>query len=823
MIIFREAHGISRTCEGEAGGVRRGRRKHVQMKGRCRSARMMSILAICSFLLYGACGLRTGETRTAAGYSANLPGFFTVSAGDIGVKIRLAAYDVGEIDVLDLNENTEVELPLDGVDMIYFEGIGAADGEIVPFHYRCDGNAWLFCAEKLLTEQLGDCDKLEVFVGELPVENYTVTYVWGEARKSVTVSEGELLEQWIPPVPAGERFLGWYLGETENDFSVKVHRDMTLNARFEKALCQLTYYVDDTEWAVEIYEYGTEIELKSPEEKDGCRFVGWENRAGIAETVITIEEDLCFYAVWMKVCTVSFYDEEVLLGSITVDEGETGTPIPAAEREGYEFAGWFLEDASYDFSAPIRKDTILVAKYRGLRFQIDFYIHGAVYFSTECTYPNRLELFAPPPIDGEVLRGWYYEDGRTAQEGDAVTADLILTAVYEKAQATIHFRANGNSDIETEAVYGEPCVLPSAPQATGSRFLYWSEEENGEEYLFPPVWTEVSEREFYAVYAVCSYTITYLSEGAIVEGPTTGEYGERISFSVTLEREFRIGRLELCRNGVWEELEDRTFLMPAENVQIRVTAESRSCFSEVIAEGVTYRVECGEAFNPPTPERENQIFLGWFTDIDCMKEFEGIVTGEEGKRIYLFAKFEKVKFTIAFCAGEREERILCEYGETPSAPFVPWEEDTAKRFVKWSPSVAEATDDAVYVAVYESVYTKIYFDDEKEIFRETAALSESSAPTLVREGYVFEGYKLERQESNVLYYRAQFSETPKTNKPLNAPVGPANPTDPQPTAATPKTSSPQSSNLFLWILLAVLSLSAWIIYIGFRIYRTKQK
>lgn len=64
-----------------------------------------------------------------------------------------------------------------------------------------------------------------------------------------------------------------------------------------------------------------------------------------------------------KEFTVTFsYDEEEV--DVKVFDGNTVSPISNPTKEGYKFLGWYLDDEVYDFSLPVTKDLMLIAKFK---------------------------------------------------------------------------------------------------------------------------------------------------------------------------------------------------------------------------------------------------------------------------------------------------------------------------------------------------------------------------------------------------------------------------------------------------------------------------
>ena len=70
-----------------------------------------------------------------------------------------------------------------------------------------------------------------VFVAVDPEVTYHTVTINGE---TVQVEHGKTLAQPADPVKDGYKFIGWYVGDAEYDFSQPVVSDLTITAKFEK-------------------------------------------------------------------------------------------------------------------------------------------------------------------------------------------------------------------------------------------------------------------------------------------------------------------------------------------------------------------------------------------------------------------------------------------------------------------------------------------------------------------------------------------------------------------------------------------------------------
>ena len=134
------------------------------------------------------------------------------------------------------------------------------------------------------------------------VEEFTVAFSGdGINIPSKTVAKGETVDEPAEPTRENFTFKGWYLGETKFDFSTPVTSNITLVAKWEE---------------------------------------------NIPDTV-----------------TVTFSGEGVNTPAQIVMKGDTALEPVSPVLDGFEFIGWYLGDAEFDFDTPVNEDITLVAKW----------------------------------------------------------------------------------------------------------------------------------------------------------------------------------------------------------------------------------------------------------------------------------------------------------------------------------------------------------------------------------------------------------------------------------------------------------------------------
>ena len=216
-------------------------------------------------------------------------------------------------------------------------------------------------------------------------------------RKSITAEKDSKI---ILPIcnKSGYEFLGWFLasddsicaGQAGEEFTVQ--GDMTLKAHFEKKEAVKVTITFDTDGGKEAKPIkaakGDSIRLPKTE-KDGYNFLGWYTEKeggillGIPGSEMKAVKDMTAYALWEKeavedsdndadpeTCKVTFHAGKgtIKTKELTIIKGGS-LHLPMPEREGYDFTGWYLDDALTQFAGAyhdtyrITKDTSFYAKW----------------------------------------------------------------------------------------------------------------------------------------------------------------------------------------------------------------------------------------------------------------------------------------------------------------------------------------------------------------------------------------------------------------------------------------------------------------------------
>lgn len=138
--------------------------------------------------------------------------------------------------------------------------------------------------------------------------------------------------------------------------------------------------------------------LPTEPEKEGFHFVGWYKDEALTTPYDSdyIYEDTSLYAKFeINQCTVT-YDSVggTKIEDVTVDWNSSVT-LPAAEKTGYIFLGWFRSDGTQAGATEIIKgNTVLTAHWQIKTFTVTFYVNGLVYTTVTVEYGSVLSKVA---------------------------------------------------------------------------------------------------------------------------------------------------------------------------------------------------------------------------------------------------------------------------------------------------------------------------------------------------------------------------------------------------------------------------------------------
>ena len=383
-------------------------------------------------------------------------------------------------------------------------------------------------------------------------------YVDGTLTWTQVVSDDTAAAIPNEPGKAGYSFAGWYDKEGDGAklfdfgayFASEQKTDVNVYAHFERIAedaVQISYFADGQQWRTQTVQGGvaTPETIPAPTKK-GYIFEGWyedetfktpfDLEAFMAEQdKSSIAVHARFDAICVKLTYMSQGAEHEAV-EVTIESSEPTVAAPT--KSGYEFIGWFEDEASkipFDyqefFASYFTAGASDVTVYAGFAriATITYLADGATPASQEQTVTSSTSVFAAqiPKKPGYDFVGWYREGEQEAFdfaayfEFDTERQDVTLHARFEVRTVYIWYYADPSSDerfytqlvtIDTKEKYG------AVPTKQGYVFKAWyTDPECTEEFDFDAYFDDPDKQSVsvYAGYESAAVTtvITYYVDG----------------------------------------------------------------------------------------------------------------------------------------------------------------------------------------------------------------------------------------------------------------------------------------------------------------------
>ena len=250
------------------------------------------------------------------------------------------------------------------------------------------------------------------------INTYTVTFYDREGKviSTQTVKWNEAAETPETPAWDGHTFTAW-----DTDFE-HVKADLDIKPVYDTIL----YTVKFVDWngnelKAEKVEYGQSATAPVNPVRDGYTFIGWDGFFNEVTADITVKAQ---YEI--NTYTVRFYDrEDNVISTQTVEWNEAAKEPELETWEGHLFTGW-----SAEFSH-VKSDLDIKPIYDVNTYKVTFIgFDGETALKTE-NVEYGMDAMAPeaPEVEGYTFIGW-------DKAYDNVTADLVVTAIYEAIDYT---------------------------------------------------------------------------------------------------------------------------------------------------------------------------------------------------------------------------------------------------------------------------------------------------------------------------------------------------------------------------------------------------
>ena len=358
-------------------------------------------------------------------------------------------------------------------------------------------------------------------------KSYTVNFETDSETKIVaqTVKSKKKVLKPYDPTKEGYAFLGWYLNEKEYDFMSFVTSDMTLKAKWDTIEYTVIFDSDggNDVKAQKIYFNSKVVKPVDPE-KEGSVFLGWTLGNTEYNFDNSVTRNITLKASWNSTSAVITFDtnggNEIEKQVIDIN-GKAEKPLDPT-KDGYSFAGWYLEDDLFDFDQEIAKNITLIANWEEAKYTITFDTGGGSAVANQTVGPDGLakKPSSNPTKAGHTFISWQV-DSKDYDFSSKVTKNITIVAKWDAHKYTVTFDSSGGTSVSSQTVsHGSKVTRPGNPSRSQYAFAGWT--LNGSSYNFDSAVT--GNITLKATWSTAKYTITFNSNGGSAVSSQTIDY-----------------------------------------------------------------------------------------------------------------------------------------------------------------------------------------------------------------------------------------------------------------------------------------------------------
>ena len=301
------------------------------------------------------------------------------------------------------------------------------------------------------------------------------------------------------PTRMGYEFAGWIKEDgSPIDFSnASFTENATVSAKWEPITVTVTLNLDggtSEDPSPLTATTGTVLLVQDPI-KTGYTFVGWftdeanETEYDMENTIFT--DDFTLHAKWKaNVYTITFDSDNG--SAVEIMEIEYGDYIVIPDdpvRDGYVFAGWFVDGNLYDFSSPVTSNLNLKATWNKI-LSVFVHVNGEIV--------KTIQMEAGKVLSEDMLEDISFPDNleliywSATEEGEdsydfsvPLVDDIDIYAILDVKMLTVTFMYSDSYVLSTENIeYGSSIEKPKDPDLRPDYFKHWSLSPDGEPFDF---------------------------------------------------------------------------------------------------------------------------------------------------------------------------------------------------------------------------------------------------------------------------------------------------------------------------------------------------
>ncbi|MBQ3021044.1 MAG: InlB B-repeat-containing protein [Bacilli bacterium] len=187
---------------------------------------------------------------------------------------------------------------------------------------------------------------------------------------------------------------------------------------------------------------------------------------GITLALVLIAAVILFFILRKPTYTVTFStDGTAILETQNVKENDFAVEPTVPTKEGYVFAGWYLNGERFDFNAEVTEDIVLVARWTkesAILYTIKFDTNGGNKIDNIEVEKNSVIGKLPTPTKkGYEFKGWFIGEKEITKTTIA-TKDMNLIAKWEKESTTTKKTTTKKKTITTKTTTTKPTTTASS-------------------------------------------------------------------------------------------------------------------------------------------------------------------------------------------------------------------------------------------------------------------------------------------------------------------------------------------------------------------------
>ena len=324
------------------------------------------------------------------------------------------------------------------------------------------------------------------------------------------------------PTLADSVFLGWYVGETKVEAGYVVTADVTVTAKFTSDIAKVTFKNGETVLGglvKVVNDTLTAADFPADPTLAGHHFIGWYVGEEKISAGYTVTADVTVTAKFASdTVKVTFKDGETTLGEVTKATGDAlvAADFPADPTlADHTFLGWYIGETKVEAGYTVTADVTATAKFARDVAKVIFK-YGDTTLDEKTVETNTAltaaDFPADPTLAGHHFVGWYVGEEKISA-GYTVTADVTVTAKFEKNIYKVSFVVDGEEFASLDVPYGETPDendLPGDPEKVGHEFDGWFAGEDA----FDEEAAVKADITYTAQFTKTAWKVTFTSDGA---------------------------------------------------------------------------------------------------------------------------------------------------------------------------------------------------------------------------------------------------------------------------------------------------------------------